>query len=338
MSTERALIVDDDDSWRDLIQELLEDNEFQVDTASTLDQAVALIKSTSHRLAVIDLSLGGADHRNQDGLAVLEQIRSSDPQCKSVLLTGYATVELAVEVITQGKAFTCLRKESFSRSDFRALLQQAASAAPRVEQGQGVVKRAASKGRALVVEDDAGWRELLAELLADSGLEVVACTSFAEARGHFQREEWQLAVIDLELSSSLQRHNQDGLELLEVAHAAGVPALVVSGTGSIVTIEKAFQAKRVFGFFEKQSFERKAFLEVVEGGLQPSVLDVLTEREREVLELLAEGLTNVQIGERLFISANTVKRHLKAVFEKLQVSNRAQAAALITSASPGRGE
>ena len=56
-------------------------------------------------------------------------------------------------------------------------------------------------------------------------------------------------------------------------------------------------------------------------------MDVLTQRERETLELLAEGLTNQKIADALFISPNTVKRHLKAVFEKLGVKNRAEAAA-----------
>ena len=118
-----------------------------------------------------------------------------------------------------------------------------------------------------------------------------------------------------------------------MAASAGTPAIVVSGTGSTSVIEAAFSEKKVVGFFEKQAFRRRAFLEVVEANLKPSVLDALTDREREVLELLAEGLTNQQIGERLFISPNTVKRHLKAVFEKLGVSNRAAAAALVTSAT-----
>ncbi|HIB68837.1 MAG TPA: LuxR family transcriptional regulator [Phycisphaerales bacterium] len=72
--------------------------------------------------------------------------------------------------------------------------------------------------------------------------------------------------------------------------------------------------------------------------MTPNALDVLTEREREVLDLLAEGLTNSQIADKLFISANTVKRHLKSVFEKLDVNNRAAAAALVVregSSGPG---
>jgi DNA-binding NarL/FixJ family response regulator len=52
----------------------------------------------------------------------------------------------------------------------------------------------------------------------------------------------------------------------------------------------------------------------------------LTEREAEILALLSAGLTNSQIGDRLYVSTNTVKTYLKRVYRKLQVTNRAQAA------------
>lgn len=51
----------------------------------------------------------------------------------------------------------------------------------------------------------------------------------------------------------------------------------------------------------------------------------LTNREREVLELLADGLGNKQIAAQLGISTNTVKTHLEMLFEKLGVSSRAEA-------------
>ena len=54
---------------------------------------------------------------------------------------------------------------------------------------------------------------------------------------------------------------------------------------------------------------------------------VLTNREREVLELLADCLGNKQIAARLGISTNTVKTHLEVLFEKLGVSSRAEAVA-----------
>jgi DNA-binding CsgD family transcriptional regulator len=54
---------------------------------------------------------------------------------------------------------------------------------------------------------------------------------------------------------------------------------------------------------------------------------VLTNREREILALLADGLGNKQIAARLGISTNTVKTHLELLFEKLDVSSRAEAVA-----------
>jgi DNA-binding NarL/FixJ family response regulator len=54
---------------------------------------------------------------------------------------------------------------------------------------------------------------------------------------------------------------------------------------------------------------------------------LLTNREREILALLADGLGNKQIAARLGISTNTVKTHLELLFEKLDVSSRAEAVA-----------
>ena len=69
---------------------------------------------------------------------------------------------------------------------------------------------------------------------------------------------------------------------------------------------------------------------VPQGG--PFVLDVeklkglgITQREHEILELIAEGLSNREIGERLFVSENTVKTHSSRLFDKLGVNRRVQA-------------
>ena len=48
----------------------------------------------------------------------------------------------------------------------------------------------------------------------------------------------------------------------------------------------------------------------------------LTRREREVLSLVAEGMTNAEIGARLWISAGTVRRHLENAYSKLEVHTR----------------
>ena len=69
--------------------------------------------------------------------------------------------------------------------------------------------------------------------------------------------------------------------------------------------------------------------------------DSLTPTEREVAQLVAEGLSNPGIADRLFISRATVKTHLTHVFTKLDITNRAQLTALVTRATAestrGRG-
>ncbi|MDW5325422.1 response regulator transcription factor [Plantactinospora sp. KLBMP9567] len=57
-------------------------------------------------------------------------------------------------------------------------------------------------------------------------------------------------------------------------------------------------------------------------------LDVLTDKEREVLGALGEGLTNSDIGRRLYLSEATVKSHVSRLLAKLQLTNRVQAAIL----------
>jgi DNA-binding CsgD family transcriptional regulator len=64
-----------------------------------------------------------------------------------------------------------------------------------------------------------------------------------------------------------------------------------------------------------------------------SVLQTLTPRERQVLALVAEGLTNGQIGARLFISPKTASVHVSAILAKVGAGNRAQAAALFSALS-----
>jgi RNA polymerase sigma factor (sigma-70 family) len=59
-----------------------------------------------------------------------------------------------------------------------------------------------------------------------------------------------------------------------------------------------------------------------------SLLDELTPREREILESLAAGLSNKEIGEKLFLSEKTVKHYMTNVLQKLQVRNRVEAALL----------
>ncbi|GGX79709.1 DNA-binding response regulator [Streptomyces minutiscleroticus] len=63
---------------------------------------------------------------------------------------------------------------------------------------------------------------------------------------------------------------------------------------------------------------------------EPDVLPGLTDREREILALIGEGLTNRQIGQRLYLAEKTVKNHISRLLAKLGVERRVQAAVIAT--------
>ena len=354
----RALVVEDDRSWQGILTELLTDLGLTVDLADHVDAAVAHLRAARHRLAVVDLSLGGDDHTNQDGVLVLDAVRLQDPGCVTVLLTGFATVELAVSALTEHGALTCLRKAAFRRSEFRELVNRALSAPrPVIASVQSAsmdlhpvapspdASASPQSGSAgdlvLVVEDDAGWRSILSELLIESGYRVRSCGGFGEALGYLRREKYAVAVIDLSLSQVAETGaDPEGYRLLKSTRSAGIPTVVVTGAAKPEAIQRAYLEYAVFACLEKRAFDRAAFRAAVNEARAVSRtvgdLDVLTDREREVLELLARGLTNKAIGDRLVITPNTVKRHLKSIFEKLEVHTRAAAVARAVSAGiPG---
>jgi DNA-binding NarL/FixJ family response regulator len=62
----------------------------------------------------------------------------------------------------------------------------------------------------------------------------------------------------------------------------------------------------------------------------------LTSRERDILDLIAEGRTNAEIAARLFVSPNTVRNHISHIFAKLQVADRAEAIVRAIEAGLGR--
>jgi ActR/RegA family two-component response regulator len=120
-----ALIVEDDRAWQQILSEILTDAGLEVDVAQNLETAVARLSAAPYRLAVVDLCLNGTDHHNQDGLRVLDAVRRHDPNCVSLLLTGFATAEIADSAVNKHGAYVCLRKENFRRAEFRELVSRA---------------------------------------------------------------------------------------------------------------------------------------------------------------------------------------------------------------------
>jgi DNA-binding NarL/FixJ family response regulator len=190
-------------------------------------------------------------------------------------------------------------------------------------------QRSPSRLRVLVVDDHDvvhwGFRLMLTQqpwvercLSAQNGSEALELA--ARYRPH-------VALVDLFIGE------ESGAEVCERIRAEqpSTRVLLFSGAGEISS--RAARAAGASGFAYKDWPARRIAEAVRQVGLGKSVFERhepqgamgLSDRERAVLELMASGATNPEIGEALHISRHTVKEHCSAVYRKLEVRNRTEA-------------
>jgi serine/threonine-protein kinase len=192
--------------------------------------------------------------------------------------------------------------------------------------------------RIVIADDEMLMREGLARLLGDAGFDVVGRASDGqELLRSVRLTEPDVAIVDIKMPPS---HTDEGLvaaQAIRAAHPA-VGVLVLSHYLESVYAMRLLQdhPERV-GYLLKERVSDIAVLadalrRIAEGEcvLDPTIvarllrrpreenpLDELTDREREVLGLMAEGRSNQAIGERLFVSPKTVETHIRQIFQKL---------------------
>lgn len=190
--------------------------------------------------------------------------------------------------------------------------------------------------RVVIAEDQALLREGLARLFEDAGHAVVAAVEDADGlRAAVGEHVPDLAVVDVRMPPSFTDEGIGTARWIRETHP-GVGVLVLSqhveAAGAVGLVSQGG-----FGYLLKDRVLNVAtFLEAAErvanGGsaLDPQVvaalvggnddgLGELTEREREVLSLMAEGLTNSAIAERLVLTERTVESHVRSVLMKLNL-------------------
>jgi DNA-binding NarL/FixJ family response regulator len=191
--------------------------------------------------------------------------------------------------------------------------------------------------RVVIAEDQALLREGLARLFADAGHEVLASVDDADRlRGAVSEHSPDLAVVDVRMPPTFSDEGITAARWIRDAHPE-VGVLVLSQhietAGAVDLVSESG-----FGYLLKDRvLDVGDFMEAAErvqrGGsaLDPQVvstlvssgsggtLEELTPREREVLSLMAEGLTNAGIANRLVLTERTVESHVRSVFAKLDL-------------------
>jgi len=201
-----------------------------------------------------------------------------------------------------------------------------------------MVQEKHSQTRILIVDDHPVVCSGLTNMLGcHAGLQVVASASGGErALALLQHDQFDVMLLDLRMPG------MDGIAVLNKLKEIRNPPRVIVLT-SFEKEEDIYRAIRAGaqGYLLKDASEDEmvsAILAVAEGKryiprdiaarlANRMLREDLTSRELEVLELLAQGSTNKQIGQALKISDNTVRCHVVNIMEKLQVSDRTEAVA-----------
>ena len=195
--------------------------------------------------------------------------------------------------------------------------------------------------RLVLIEDHAALREGLELLLGRDGCEVVgAAGTAAEGQRLVQDLAPDVALVDIRLG------DDDGIDLTRRLLAQDAERRIVLYTGSSdedLLFDGLDSGAQGYALKDGSPSELVEALALVAGGgtyvdprLRPALLSrrsterlpSLSNREREVLDMLAQGLNGEQVADRLFLSAETIKTHVRNAMNKLEAHTRVHAIAI----------
>jgi DNA-binding NarL/FixJ family response regulator len=184
------------------------------------------------------------------------------------------------------------------------------------------------RGPILIVDDDALMRELVAALLDEAGYETLGVAEGEEALLAATRRSPAAVLLDVHLVGL------SGYEVcheLRRRHGPGLPIIFISGARTESFDRAAGMLLGADDYLVKPFAPAELVGRVgaaIERAEPQRRRGVLTAREHEILELLASGLAQGAIADRLSISPKTVATHIERILAKLGVRSRAQAVAL----------
>lgn len=187
----------------------------------------------------------------------------------------------------------------------------------------------------LVVDDEP---DLLSEALPVYGYDIKVCTNGHDALRILNTEKESICLIILDINMPIMdgwtclkkiRENDD-FELIPIIMLTGIKGeekeIIGLRQGADDYISKPIRLPQLLARIE--ALLKRYNIEPQKEQIKDdtSQVEPLSAREKEILKLLISGVNNNQIAQELFIDEDTVKAHLKKIYKKLNVSNRAQAA------------
>jgi len=195
------------------------------------------------------------------------------------------------------------------------------------------VPAAELQGTIFVVDDDPGFRSYVADLLENAGYRTEQLDNGSAVLAAAEADQPAVVVLDVQLPGlngyEVCRELRDRFgDEVRVLFVSGERIDALDRSAGLLLGADDYMVKPVDGG-ELLARVRRLVTSSVEGSGTPDArLDSLTKREREVLELLAEGRQQDEIARELVISPKTVATHIQRILGKLGVRSRAQAVAV----------
>ena len=194
-----------------------------------------------------------------------------------------------------------------------------------------------------VIEDDKHYRQGLEMLIADSGYFrlLYSYGTAEEAYTHILQHPPDIAVVDIKLPGmngvDLIRHIRDHLpdtlcmvcsfydddEFVFSALKNGASGYILKDSMPAQIIESIKELHQ--GGAPMSRYIAKKVINTFQAKKPHPHLSMLSDRENEILELIAKGLIVKEVADKLFLSVHTVTSHLKKIYNKLHVNNRIEA-------------
>lgn len=335
-----VMVVDDHPLWRETLRRVIEREGIGsvVAEACDGDEAVDLAASARPDLIIMDMALP-----TLGGVEATRRIRAASPDVKVLVLSSFETRSSVLQAVSAGASGYLLKT---------AGAREVAQAVKRVSEGDLVFppkladvvlqefRRLSKTGssptslRVALAGDSGIHREGLARVLEEAGFDVMVLRgNLTDLTQGMETEPPDIVVLDfhaapdtgLRLATRL-RLAQPELRVLILSQDFESPSafeLISHATGGIGyllrdrigDVEQLGEAMRrvVAG----EAVIDPAVVNRLVDGRESDALSALTDREREVLSLMAEGRSNQSIGERLFVSNKTLEKHIRSIFSKL---------------------
>jgi serine/threonine-protein kinase len=198
--------------------------------------------------------------------------------------------------------------------------------------------------RVVIADDTALLRQGVARLLQEAGIDVCGqAADAAELLALVEHEQPDVALVDIRMpptntdeglvaaAAIRSQHPETGVLVLSQYVEAGYALRLMDdqqGYCGYLLKDRVTDAPELVAAIERVHagetvVDRELVASLLERRREPSPLDELTEREREVLALIAEGLTDRAIAQKLWVTPKTVETHIRHILQKLAIPSDA---------------